>query len=223
MGGPSSLLKELSILASLTLTSPPGLRAAPSPVGPDSAVPAIPVSSLQLVPSPAAPGTLPQPPRTSGNSEPGADRAPTLSSAGRRSGRRWCRFHDSPCPSSIPSAARALEAAASRIEPVLLRGHPRPSARGGQLCGPRTNRKGEQLPVCLGLGFSWHADLAVLKPRKSQANRDQVNSLADGKAVYTRAAGGRVSSGQQGAGSGWAAGQDDGHWAEPSQRAGTPG
>jgi len=34
-----------------------------------------------------------------------------------------------------------------------------------------------------GWGFSWHADLAVLKPRKSQANWDQVNTLADGRAV----------------------------------------
>lgn len=152
MGGPSSLLKELSILASLTLTSPPGLRAAPSPVGPDSAVPAIPVSSLQLVPSPAAPGTLPQPPRTSGNSEPGADRAPTLSSAGRRSGRRWCRFHDSPCPSSIPSAARALEAAASRIEPVLLRGHPRPSAGGGAALRAEDQQKGRAASGLSGAG-----------------------------------------------------------------------
>jgi len=72
VGGPSSLVKELQALASLTLTSPPGLQAAPPPLGLDSAaVPAVPVPSLQLVPSPAALGTLTQPPAPQGIQNPG--------------------------------------------------------------------------------------------------------------------------------------------------------
>lgn len=108
VGGPSSLLKELSVLASLTLTSPPGLRAAPSPVGPDSAVPAIPVSSLQLVPSPAAPGTLPQPPPHLREFRTRCESSAYFELSGQTLEEEWCRLHDSPwvwnllCPSSIP-------------------------------------------------------------------------------------------------------------------------